>query len=104
MARFRLLRGWGGILLVGLLGMAAPTGGTAEDAARVTTDTAAYCDALRAEVETARAKAARAVQQEVTVLETEGTHLCQTGQVRGGIIRLRRALTLMHPASPLPSP
>lgn len=98
------MRGWAAALLFGLCGAVTPTVGTAEDAARVTTDTAAYCDALRAEVENARMRAASAVQAEVITLETEGAHLCRAGQVRGGIIRLRRALSLMRPAPPPTAP
>jgi hypothetical protein len=92
------------LVILAAFGAGAPFAGIAEDAARVTTDTPAYCDELRAEVEQARARAASAVQAEVTALETEGAHLCRAGQVRGGIIRLRRALTLMHPADPSPAP
>jgi hypothetical protein len=33
--------------------------------------------------------------QEVTFLSSEGQRMCDQGQTRGGILRLRRALMLM---------
>ncbi|HVY17018.1 MAG TPA: hypothetical protein VHB27_17480 [Rhodopila sp.] len=61
----------------------------------VTTDTPEYCrqlaDRVRDLVEVAPAKPPR----EVDDLSAEGQKMCDHGQTRGGILRLRQALLLM---------
>ncbi len=53
----------------------------------VTTDSRAYCRTLSRQIETYRN-----LPREVRDLQAEGGMLCDEGQVRGGINRLRRAL------------
>ncbi len=53
----------------------------------VTTDSRAYCRTLAKQIESYRA-----LPREVRDLQAEGWMLCEEGQVRGGINRLRRAL------------
>ena len=53
----------------------------------VTTDSRAYCRTLSRQIETYRN-----LSREVRDLQAEGGMLCDQGQVRGGINRLRRAL------------
>lgn len=101
----------GGMLATGcgLLVMAGLSIGDApaDDAAQVTTDTLEYCGQLHAEVREkvdveAGAKIAlerASVLAEAESLADEGGRLCAAGKVRGGIIRLRRALSLMHNTS-----
>ncbi len=60
----------------------------------VTTDTPAYCQHLSDQVGR-RVRAVQTPPQEVVRLTDEGDRLCDEGQVRGGIQRLRRALLLM---------
>jgi len=81
----------------------------ADDAAQVITDTPDYCAQLRAEVQeemdvaakpAANPEARAPILAKVDSLAEEGGRLCAAGKVRGGIIRLRRALTLMHEPPP----
>ncbi len=61
----------------------------------LTSDTPAYCVQLAREV-TERHSQVLDVQR----LLAEGKELCDHGQVRGGIRRLRRALVLLHHKTP----
>ncbi len=63
----------------------------------VTSDTPAYCLRLLNEIADME-RAGPAPPPEVTHLSAEGQRLCNEGQTRGGILRLRRAWLLMtHP-------
>jgi hypothetical protein len=67
--------------------------------AQVTTDTPQYCLQLLDRVsELVRTHAHPP--QEVTNLSTEGQRMCDQGQTRGGIMRLRRALVLLRNGTP----
>src|SRR5215472_14182053 len=80
--------------LAGWLG-AAPVTGEAPPQ-EVTTDTPAYCLRLLDQVGELVRNTASPPPQEVTFLSSEGQRMCDQGQTRGGIMRLRRALLLMH--------
>jgi hypothetical protein len=74
------------LALLGLLAAAPARAG--EPAPRVTTDSVAYCSALAA-----RAAAHPASRSEPSLsLVTQGMELCDSGHVRAGIARLRRAM------------
>ena len=62
---------------------------------QVTTDTPEYCSQLAAEVAEAR-RTVPAPPPSVRVLADEGQRMCGNGMVRGGILRLRRALLLLR--------
>ncbi len=62
---------------------------------QVTTDTPQYCLYLLDRVSEMVRGAPSPPPQEVTFLSTEGQRMCDQGQTRGGILRLREALTLM---------
>jgi hypothetical protein len=63
----------------------------------VTTDTPEYCLYLQGRVNTLVHEAAAPPAREVTDLSADGQRMCDHGQTRGGIMRLRRALMLiMH--------
>ncbi|MDR3530842.1 MAG: hypothetical protein P4L90_09850 [Rhodopila sp.] len=62
----------------------------------VTSDTPEYCLQLLDRVSDLVRLATTAVPREVSVLTTEGQRMCDHGQTRGGIMRLRRALLLME--------
>jgi len=64
--------------------------------AQITTDTPAYCVQLQQQVGREVRAAAAPPPADVRLLSDEGQHLCDRGEVRGGIARLRRALVLMH--------
>jgi hypothetical protein len=84
-----------GLCAVLMLVTLAPDGGIADDRPmRVTTDTLEYCLQLHGKVDE-MVQIAPSPPPEVTSLETEGQRLCGQGQLRGGILRLRRALMLM---------
>ncbi len=60
----------------------------------ITTDTAAYCGQLSAQVAAAQEHATE-VPPDVPRLAAEGRRLCDKGLIRPGIERLRRAWTLL---------
>ncbi len=62
---------------------------------RVTSDTPEYCLRLLDRVSELVRIASVPPPQEVTSLSSEGQRMCDQGQTRGGILRLRRALMLM---------
>jgi hypothetical protein len=78
----------------GLAVMPSPVAGQSMPA-QVTTDTPQYCLQLLDRVsELVRIK--EDPPQEVTNLSSEGQRMCDQGQTRGGIMRLRRALVLLR--------
>jgi hypothetical protein len=62
----------------------------------VTTDTADYCVQLQQRLTAEETAARNPPRREVTALAQQGHALCDEGQVRGGILRLRRALMMMR--------
>lgn len=69
----------------------------AEDVERVTTDTLAYCHHLAGLFDPAVAN------HEATRLHEEGIQLCAQGNVRPGVMRLRRALLAERPQVTAPA-
>ncbi len=67
-----------------------------EDATRVISDTPDYCNQLYGQASAEAQKTPAALAAEVDTLVERGRQMCRAGQIRGGIIRLRRALMLMH--------
>jgi hypothetical protein len=65
----------------------------------LTTDTMEYCLHLADVVGRMTRAAARQTPSEVGDLSSEGQRMCDEGQVRGGILRLRRAVTIMQQSS-----
>lgn len=65
----------------------------------LTSDTLPYCVQLAHQI-TERHSANADIQR----LLTEGRELCDRGQVRGGIRRLRRALVMLHHRAPAAPP
>ena len=63
---------------------------------RVTSDTPEYCLRLMDRVSELVRVATDPPPQEVTALSSEGQRMCDEGHTRGGILRLRRALMMMH--------
>jgi hypothetical protein len=63
---------------------------------RVISDTPEYCLQLLDRVSELVRVASAPPPQEVTSLSSEGQRMCDQGQTRGGILRLRRALMLMR--------
>ncbi len=61
----------------------------------ITTDTIAYCGQLHDRVEAMMRAATVAPPPEVVDLTTQGERMCDHGLARGGILRLRRALSIM---------
>lgn len=103
------MSGAAGLLLVAGLGaglMLTSIGPViGQQAAVVTTDTPEYCLSLLDRVSELVRAASTPPPAEVTSLSSAGQQMCNQGQTRGGIMRLRRALMiLMHPDSPAPPP
>ena len=68
--------------------------------ARITTDTAAYCQRLVDRVDALALAAPAPVPPEALRLRAEGQRRCIRGQVRSGLICLRRAVLLLRRAPP----
>jgi hypothetical protein len=66
----------------------------------VTTDTAEYCLYLQDRIHTLILAAVAPPSHEATALTQEGQRICEHGQTRGGIMRLRRALLLIRHEDP----
>lgn len=62
---------------------------------QITTDTPQYCLVLLDRVSDLVRTLAAPPPQEVTSLSTDGQRMCEQGQTRGGIMRLREALVLL---------
>ncbi len=80
---------------VGLAIVASVPGIGQPPPAVITTDTVAYCNELSDKLAELIKIAPRPPEDEVLGMGTEGRHLCAEGQVRGGILRLRRAVLVM---------
>lgn len=86
-------------MLLGLIAWSPARGQPAPAPFQVMTDTPEYCATLRDRLDRMPPDAPSLVLAEVQSLETEGRRLCDAGETRGGILRMRRALMLMMHAS-----
>jgi hypothetical protein len=68
----------------------------------VTTDTPEYCVYLQDRIHALILAASAPPPHEAANLSTEGQRMCEHGQTRGGIMRLRRALLLIQRDDPPP--
>lgn len=62
----------------------------------ITTDTPEYCQKLLGRISELIRLATAPVPREATDLTSEGQRMCDNGQTRGGIMRLRSALMIME--------
>lgn len=62
----------------------------------ITSDTPEYCQKLLVRISELIRMATAPVPHEATDLTTEGGQMCDHGQTRGGIMRLRTALMIME--------
>jgi hypothetical protein len=86
-----LLLGVGGAAVLAQTAPPPPGNGPVQ----VTSDTPEYCDNLAhrvAQAELAQPDAPRQAEE----LAEEGHHMCTTGLVRAGLVRLRRALLMLR--------
>jgi hypothetical protein len=63
---------------------------------KVTSHSLEYCEMLAGRFNALAFEAAVPPSSEVVDLSTEGQRMCALGQVRGGIMRLRKALMLLQ--------
>lgn len=75
--------------------LGSPTVSGQQPVQSVTSDTPAYCLQLLDKVSDLVRLSSGPAPEEVTYLSSEGQRMCDQGQTRGGILRLRRALMLM---------
>lgn len=80
---------------VGIILIAAVPGIGQPPPVVITTDTTAYCRELSDKLAELVRIAPRPPEDEVLNMGTEGRHLCDEGQVRPGLSRLRRGVTVM---------
>lgn len=85
----------GGASCLALVAMLFGTDPVVGQPQQVTSDTPEYCLHLLDRVSELVRVSASPPPQEVTSLSSEGQKMCDQGQTRGGILRLRRALILM---------
>lgn len=74
-----------------LLGVALAAPAIADQPLRVTTDSPEYCGLLAARLSTQQG-----ADQQAMALAAEGLRLCDSGHIRTGIAKLRRALRAAH--------
>jgi hypothetical protein len=98
----RRMRLWGFAVLFMLLfaGSEYLTRARANDPTPLTTESAEYCLQLQSLVGEALQKINAPPPPEVRNLSDEGGRMCRQGKLRGGIIRLRHALMMLHQATP----
>ena len=90
------------LLCAGLPAAAHAESDTDQRVMVVTTDSSAYCRTLSDAID-----AHGSLPRDVAELKTQGDVLCGEGRVRGGIVRLRRALLMLNkggqeaPAAPV---
>lgn len=91
-----------GLAGVGVITLALMSGGNPAPPAQITTDTQAYCRQLGDRVRELAPLAAGPLRLAATNLALEGQSLCMRGEIRGGILRLRRAVRLVSRAAVRP--
>lgn len=93
-----MMRNWSfpfGVACWLTVGMAVSAHGQSRDPI-ITSDTPAYCGVLKNRIN--GLTRGGAVSNEAVTLSAEGERMCEQGQIRGGIMRLRRAIAIMrHP-------
>jgi hypothetical protein len=62
----------------------------------VTSDTTAYCDELAGKIAGLTRGAIPPAPEDVEALAREGERMCTHGQIRGGVMRLRRAMAILR--------
>ena len=90
---------WAATLPPGGGGPVRVQGDAMSDTPRVITNTREYCDELSARARELR-QARRFALVEADVLAAEGDRLCAQGQIRPGVMRLRRAIMLLREEAP----
>ena len=78
-----------------VLSPATPVPAASQSAPQVMTDTPQYCDQLLSRLDAMVHLLAETPSAEITSLSDEGRKLCEQGQARSGIARVRRALVLL---------
>ena len=78
-------------VLLACLGLSAPAWAQDPPSFALNTDTPAYCAQLVRQVAERHSPSL-----DVQRLYAEGREMCENGEIRGGIRRLRRALVLLH--------
>lgn len=96
MRRVARVYGLAGLLLCASTWMAVSTPSQQPAPQQVTTDTPHYCLVLLDRVSELVRGLAAPPPQEVTNLSAAGQQMCDRGQTRGGIMRLREALVLLQ--------
>jgi hypothetical protein len=85
------------VLCLGLTLIVAPASVTGQTGAvQITSDTPEYCLHLLDVVSAMVRQAVQPPPRAVSDLSSEGQRMCDHGQTRGGIMRLRKALVLMQ--------
>ena len=97
----QILRRPGIVLVLGGLVAAFGTSAVAQTPVpsgpmEITTDTPEYCQELLHRVGNLERSATAPVPREITDLTSEGQRMCDHGQTRGGIMRVRSALMMLE--------
>jgi hypothetical protein len=86
----------GASLLMSGAPVAAQVGGSGSSPMEITTDTPEYCQKLLSRISELIRIASMPVPHEAANLTIEGRRMCDLGQTRSGIMRLRGALMIME--------
>lgn len=85
-------------VLICLMAMTAGSAVAEDTPAAIITDSQAYCVQLHDRIQQLQLSATVPPPREAMDLSAEGQRLCANGLARGGVMRLRRALSIMmHP-------
>ncbi len=101
-ARFPAAAFFSPVVIIGF-GITLTQPARAQEPIQITTDTPAYCRQLLDRVSELVQAASTPPPGDVTSLAAEGEKMCAEGEVRGGILRLRRAVMLLLSQSGDPS-
>lgn len=85
-----------GVVAALLLAAGAARAGDHDNAPKVTSHSIAYCEWLADRVDAMMYAGQLPPTSHITDLADTGRRMCGAGQVRGGLIRLRQALMLLH--------
>lgn len=87
----------GNVMAGGAAAGSAATGSAVTGSLRTTTDSAEYCTELHGRVDNLARDAKTPKAEQALSLSQEGERLCKHGQMRSGILYLRRAFILIRP-------
>lgn len=91
--------GVGSLATIVIASLALAPAARAQPPMQLLTDTPRYCAELFTKVQATQQALVAPAPQAVERLAIEGRQLCLLGEIEGGVVRLRRAMVILHKAS-----